>query len=183
MRRHLLSSAAQFTLLGLLTLVAIAPSACSSDEPPPNKEPGCLTSSECGKDQICADRQCVDAAAVGGSGGTASSGGGADDGGVASVVAIEVGGAAGQLGEDACVELCVAGRHCPGVDPHYDCDGSCSDSNAKVTAAGCDDEWSLVLRCSADRGPCAACQNELKVLYACIDKYCKDHQGADACSL
>ncbi|HEV8550794.1 MAG TPA: hypothetical protein VGQ57_17230, partial [Polyangiaceae bacterium] len=92
-------------------------------------------------------------------------------------------GAGGQLGEDACVELCVAARHCPGVDPHYDCDSTCGDSNDRVATTGCDDAWSAVLRCTESRGPCAACQNELKVLYACVDRYCSDHQGSEYCSL
>jgi len=166
-------------------LVVVALGACGSeDEKPPKQARGgdCAISDDCTSGLICVDSKCSEA--LTGAAGDSGDAGGATGFGAAGesgLPVIQLTGAGGQLGEDACVEICDAARHCPGVNPKYECEASCTSSEGLVSTTGCEGAWDHVLRCTVNRGPCAACQNELTELYDCVRAYCDDHEGSTYC--
>ena len=131
-------------------------------------------SDQCDEGLVCMDGSCQ--ADPGGNGG--GNGGAGGDPGIPPII---LSGAGGELGEESCVDICDAARHCPGVNPHYDCEAGCSDSAELVSATGCEAEWSSVLRCPVDRGPCAACQKQVSLLNECLEAYCADEPDSPHC--
>lgn len=174
-----------FRALLLPLVLSVALGACGgSDDPQPKHVMGdeCAVSDDCTSGLICVDSKCAEAL-TGGAGDSGDSGGttGFSAAGESGLPVIHLTGAGGQLGEDACVEICDAARHCPGVNPNYECEASCTSSEGLVSTTGCEEAWDHVLRCTVNRGPCAACQSELTELYDCVKAYCDRHEGSTYC--
>jgi hypothetical protein len=172
MRFNSRTSRRSFALASAL-LVA---SACGSETsaPPPKAE--CLVSDDCSDGLACIDGSCQPAPV--GDGGDSGLGGAGGDSGLDPII---LSGAGGALGEESCVDICDAARHCPGVNPRYDCEQSCSESAELVSATRCEAEWSVVLRCPVERGPCAACQKQLTLLNQCLEGFCVDEPDSPYC--